>query len=56
MTQKKPAKKGRAIVETDTDGAYVMTEAQIEESNRVKMFEKFIEDIKQLLSSYGKRK
>ena len=56
LTQKKPAKKGRAIVETDTDGAYVMTEAQIEESNRVKMFEKFIEDIKQLLSSYGKRK
>ena len=30
LTFKKPAKKGRAIVETDTDGSYVMTEANIE--------------------------
>lgn len=56
LTQKKPAKKGRAIVETDTDGAYVMTEADLEESNRVKMFEKFIEDLKQLLGNHGKSK
>jgi type II restriction enzyme len=40
-----PAKKGRAIVEVDTDGAYVMSQSQVEESNRVKMFDKFINDL-----------
>ena len=33
----------------DTDGSYVMTEANIEESDKVKMFDKFIEDLKKLL-------
>jgi len=28
MTVKKPAKKGRAIVETDTDGGYVMSQKE----------------------------
>lgn len=46
---KKPAKKGRAIVEIDTDGSYVLTETKIQESNKVKMFDKFIEDLKKLL-------
>ena len=49
LTIKKPAKKGRAIVEIDTDGCYVMTKANIEESDKVKMFDKFIEDLKKLL-------
>ncbi|MGC2684269.1 MAG: hypothetical protein WA323_20595 [Candidatus Nitrosopolaris sp.] len=49
-----PAKKGRAIVETDTDGGYVMTEANIEESSRVKKFDKFISDIKMLSESRKK--
>ncbi|MGI0036204.1 MAG: BsaWI family type II restriction enzyme, partial [Nitrososphaera sp.] len=49
LTAKLPAKKGRAIVEVDTDGSYVMTEAQVEESNKVKMFDKFIDDLKILL-------
>jgi len=44
-----PTKKGRAIVEVDTDGAYVMTEEEIEESSKVKSFGKFINDIKILL-------
>lgn len=44
-----PAKKGRAIVEIDTDGSYVMNEEKIEESNKVKTFDKFIEDLKQLI-------
>ena len=39
-------KKGRAIVEVDLDGSYVLTEGEIEESNKVKLFEHFIEDLK----------
>ncbi|HIE30604.1 TPA: DNA modification methylase [Candidatus Poribacteria bacterium] len=50
LTYKYPAKKGRAIVEADIDGSYVMSETQVEESNKVKMFDKFIEDIKQLIN------
>lgn len=41
-----PAKKGRAIVETDTDGSYVLSETDIQESSKVKMFDKFIDDLK----------
>ena len=44
-----PAKKGRAIVEVDTDGSYVMSQITVEESPKVKMFDKFIEDLKKLL-------
>ncbi|MBI4546501.1 MAG: hypothetical protein HY707_00865 [Ignavibacteriae bacterium] len=51
LTTKHPAKKGRAIVEVDTDGSYVMSELQVEESKKVKMFEHFIEDLKRLLNS-----
>ncbi len=49
LTTKNPAKKGRAIVEIDTDGGYVLSETDIEESNKVKMFDKFIDDLKELL-------
>ena len=42
-------KKGRAIVEIDLDGTYVLTEADLEESDKVKLFEYFIEDFKQLI-------
>ena len=49
LTIKKPAKKGRAIVEVDTDGSYVLSETDIEESDKVKMFDKFIDDLKKLL-------
>lgn len=48
LTIKTPAKKGRAIVEADTDGSYVMSETQVEESPRVKMFDKFIDDLRRL--------
>jgi len=51
LTQKKPTKKGRAIVEVDLDGSYVLTEEEIEESNKVKLFEHFIEDLKGLLKN-----
>lgn len=48
---KEPAKKGRAIVEIDTDGSYVLSETNIEESDKVKMFDKFIDDLKVLLNN-----
>ena len=50
LTIRKPAKKGRAIVEADTDGSYVLSETDIEASSKVKMFDKFIDDLKKLLS------
>ncbi len=49
LTIKSPTKKGRAIVEIDTDGGYVLSETNIEESEKVKMFDKFIDDLKKLL-------
>lgn len=52
LTVKKPAKKGRAIVEVDTDGSYVMSEKSVDESNKVKMFDKFIDDLKELLKNH----
>lgn len=51
LTTKVPAKKGRAIVEADTDGSYVMSEEAVEESHKVKMFDKFIKDLKKLLEN-----
>lgn len=49
LTYKKPTKKGRAIVEGDLDGSYVLTEKKIEESDKVKLFEHFIDDLRELL-------
>ena len=53
LVVKQPTKKGRAIVEVDTDGAYVMSESQVEESTKVKMFDKFIPDLRNLLTGRG---
>ena len=50
LTVKQPAKKGRAIVEVDTDGSYVMSELEVEESKKVRMFDKFIPDLRNLLA------
>jgi len=49
LSTKKPAKKGRAIVEIDTDGSYVMSESPVDESEKVKTFDKFISDLKKIL-------
>lgn len=52
LTNKFPTKKSRAICEIDTDGTYVMSEAQqVEESDMVKMFDKFMEDLRKLLKN-----
>ena len=48
LTQKKPAKKGRAIVETDTDGSYILTKTKVEESEKVKLLDRFIDDLAKL--------
>ena len=40
---------GESIVETDLDGTYVLTAAELEESDKVKLFEHFIEDFKQVM-------
>lgn len=53
LSVREPAKKGRAIVEIDTDGSYVMSEEEIEESDKVKKFDKFLIDLKNLI--YAKR-
>ncbi len=45
----KMSKKGRAIVETDTDGCYVLTEERFEKSKKVKGFEQFVDDLESLL-------
>jgi len=50
LARRKPAKKGRAIVEIDTDGSYVMNQDLVEESNKVKMFDKFIDDLRKLMN------
>ena len=49
LTEIEPFKKGRAIVEIDLDGTYVLTAEALEESDKVKLFEHFIEDLKQVI-------
>lgn len=56
LTIKTPAKKGRAIVEVDTDGSYVMSETEVEESVKVKMFDRFINDLRLLITNEGTSK
>ena len=43
-------------MEVDTDGSYVMSETKVQESNKVRMFEHFIEDLKNLLLSGDKNR
>ena len=52
LTKMNPAKKSRVIAEVELDGTYVLTEEALEESDKVKLFEHFIEDFKQFI---GKR-
>ena len=51
LTKQSPMKKGRAIVEVDTDGAYVMSEETIEASNKVKGLDQFIPDLRRILNT-----
>ena len=49
LSIKNPTKKGRAISEVDTDGCYILTESNIESSNKVKLFSEFINDLKKIV-------
>lgn len=39
----------KSVVVIDTDGSYVLSETDIEESDKVKMFDKFIDNWKKIL-------
>lgn len=47
--ESKQVKKGRAITETDTDGAYLMTKEKFAVSEKIKSFEFFLKDLKKLV-------
>jgi len=55
LIRRNPAQKGRAIVEVDTDGGYVMSEERIEESDKVKTFDKFILDLRKLIGQKNEK-
>lgn len=45
-------KKERVIAEAELDGTYVLTAEALEESDKVKLFEHFIQDLKRLLEKH----
>lgn len=49
LTKREPPNKRRIIAETDLDGTYVLTAEALEESDKVKLFEHFIDDLKQVI-------
>lgn len=49
LSIKNPAKKGRAVAETDTDGCYILTENKVDESRKVKLFSDFINDLNKMI-------
>ncbi|WP_028330279.1 BsaWI family type II restriction enzyme [Brachyspira alvinipulli] len=49
LSIKKPTKKGRAIAEVDTDGCYILTESDVQESKKVKLFSNFITDLTKMI-------
>ena len=52
LTRIDPAREPRIIAEVDLEGTYVLTAEALEESENVKLFEHFIEDLKQLLEKH----
>lgn len=51
LTSTAPVKKGRAIVEKELDGTYVLSETPFEASEKVRSFGQFIEDLRRLKDS-----
>ena len=49
LTKRERPNKRRVIAETDLDGTYVLTKENVEESDKVKLFEHFIEDFKKVI-------
>lgn len=50
LTKLNPSTKSRVIAEVELDGTYVLTAEELEESDKVKLFEHFIEDLKQVIA------
>lgn len=50
-----PPKKAKAIIETELDGSYILTEADLDESEKVKPFESFIDDLERILDKVEQR-
>ncbi len=49
LATKNPSKKGRAIAEVDIDGTYVLTMADLVTSDKVKLFDSLIKDLKKYI-------
>ncbi len=49
LTKRESPNKRRVIAETDLDGTYILTQEDVEESDKVKLFEHFIEDFKKVI-------
>jgi type II restriction enzyme len=49
LVVKNQAKKGRAIAEKDTDGTFVITMREVEESEKIKKIDRFSEVLCNLL-------
>jgi len=49
LTKVEPAKKSRVLAEVELDSTYVLTTEALEESDKVKLFEHFIADLKKLI-------
>ncbi len=49
LTKRECPNKRRVIAETDLDGTYVLTKEDLQESDKVKLFEHFIEDFKKVI-------
>ena len=49
LTKMDPANEPRIIAEVELDGTYVLTAEELEESDKVKLFEHFIEDFKKVI-------
>lgn len=49
LTKRERPNKQRVIAEVDLDGTYVLTKENLQESDKVKLFEHFIEDFKQVI-------
>lgn len=52
LTRIDAAKEPRIIAEADLDGTYVLTTEELQETDKVKLFEHFIEDLKRLLERH----
>lgn len=51
LKESRKSPKARAIVEVELDGTYLLTEEKIPESEKIKLFEHFIDDLKKVLDN-----